>query len=110
MNKGLEALNTLRNGLVDERVVCITCKTFDKCLNIIESELKDYEKKTKLAKEYKDVNNVAKRLKAFEIINKKNVCIHDLKKSKTLKEYNGCREWKEELTQEEYDLLKEVLL
>lgn len=34
----------------------------------VETALKDYEKKTKLAKEYADVNNVAKRLKAFEIL------------------------------------------
>ena len=48
--------------------------------------------------------------KRLKTIRDKNVCIHDLKKSKTLEEYNGCREWEEELTQQEYDLLKEVLL
>ena len=36
---------------------------------IVETALKDYEKKTKLAKEYKDVNNVAKRLHAFTLLN-----------------------------------------
>ncbi len=51
------------------------------------------------------------KLETFvEIIVKKNVCIHDLKKSKTVEEYNGCREWEEQLTQEEFELLKEKLL
>jgi len=57
-----------------------------------------------------DVATNKNKLKAFEIIKEKNVCIHDFKKSKTLEEYNGCREWGEQLTQEEFDLLKEVLL
>lgn len=85
----------------------------EETFEIIETTLKDYEKKTKLAKEYDDVNNVAKRLKALEIIKEKQVDVYAVIESKSLKEMND-RFWfpKEEykLTQEEYDLLKEVLL
>lgn len=70
----LEALKDLRdcytpihNGLA----VSFTKEFFDNKLGIIETALKDYEKKTKLAKKYADVNNVAKRLKALEIIKEK---------------------------------------
>ena len=79
-------------------------------------ELKPLEIVEDLRHRYSGLENWQKRfdmletpLKALEIIEKKNVCIHDLKKSKTLNEYNGCREWEEQLTQEEFDLLKEVL-
>ena len=105
----LEALDNLRyGGLVDGNVVCFTKLAFEKRLDIIETALKDYERKLKLAKEYEDVNNVAKRLKALEIIKKKKVNVRFLISCKTLKEYNDVIS--DHLTQEEYDLLKEVLL
>jgi len=73
----------------------------------IEEALKDYET---LQDDFNKLyERTYKEHKALEIIKKKNVCIHDLKKLETLKEYNGCREWEEELTQEEYEILKEVL-
>lgn len=67
---------------------------------VIETALKDYEKKTKLAKEYADVDNVAKRLKALEIIKDKEWFDDFMKEHLT-------REW---FTKDELDLLKEVLL
>lgn len=85
----------------------------------IETALKDYEKKTKLAKEYADINNVAKRLKALEIIKNKRVNVRAFLKCCQMEDgltiYNNqCDDKQEkeskELTQEEYDLLKEVLL
>ena len=53
---------------------------------------------------------VEKALKALDIINKKNVWVYHLKQCNSLEEYNN--EFIDELhiTQEEYDLLKEVLL
>lgn len=70
---------------------------------LIETALKDYEKKTKLAKEYADVNNVAKRLKALEII--KSV----VRKDSIL---NHLNDWLKigAITKEQYDLLKGELL
>ena len=86
-------------------------------LDIIENALKDYERRLSLAKEYKDVNNVAKRLKALEIIKNKFVIPAFIMNSENVEEYN--RELKQitfrkdyeirKITQEEYDLLKEVL-
>lgn len=53
---------------------------------------------------------IEKPLKALEIIKEKQVDIHWLKGCKSLEEYNDCvNPWEEPLTQEEYDLLKEVL-
>lgn len=87
---------------------------FDKLYAIVETALKENGTLKKCYKnELKNVsyyNNLAlKYKKALEIIANKNVCIHDLKKSKTLEEYNGCREWEEQLTQAEYEPLKEML-
>ena len=56
---------------------------------------------------------IEKSLKALEIIKQKEVDIHNLLISKTVEQYNGYTHWlgcKGNLTEEEYDLLKEVLL
>lgn len=56
-------------------------------------------------------NNIEKSLQALEIIDSKRVDTHWLKVCNSLDEYNDNRdEWEIELTQEEYDLLKEVLI
>ena len=83
--------------------------------DIIETALNDYEKKTKLAKEYEDVDNVAKRLKAFEIIKETFAFDFELNGTITNKPtltifYLGEFIVKLPLTKEEYDLLKEELL
>lgn len=50
-------------------------------------------------------------LKAFEIIKKKGVNVFELRYSFSLTEYNICKGIEnEELTQEEYETLKKVLL
>ena len=87
-------------------------------LDIIETALKDYEKKTKLAKEYADVDNVAKRLKALEIIKNKMVNVCAFISWVNLVKFTYERYLKiqldylvsaKTLTEEEFDLLKEVL-
>lgn len=54
------------------------------------------------------IRNLKKKLKALEIIKKKEVNVRFLISCKTLEEYNCVIS--DHLTQEEYDLLKEVLL
>lgn len=105
MSKELQALNEIR-----EKYIYTNDNGLYRRLTIIEDALKEYEKikDIRITARF-DLDQVNKEHKALEFIKEKNVCIHDLKKSKTLKEYNGCREWEEELTQEEYKLLKEVL-
>ena len=61
-----EYLNKFHHRIVSEDIEVETIEGHP--INIIESALKDYEKKTKLAKEYKDVNNVAKRFHAFTLL------------------------------------------
>ncbi len=58
------------------------------------------------AQEYID----AKCFKALETIKEKRVDTSDFIHSKNLIDYNDGRSWRWYLTQEEYDLLKEVLL
>ena len=114
----LEALERLRNTLLVEGYWQDVLQD----VAIIETALKDYEKKTKLAKEYADVNNVAKRLKAFEIIKERNIDTTLIKTSKDYDDY--CSDFavkvltlKDEkllgngkgINEQEYNLLKEVL-
>lgn len=116
----LKALETIKNA----PTIYVGCGSdiytrYSHECKLIETALKDYEKKTKLAKEYADVNNVAKRLKALEIIKNKRVNVRAFLKCCQMEDgltiYNNqCDDKQEkeskELTQEEYDLLKEVLL
>lgn len=128
MTKELEAL---------ERLYCSGRLDLDYVLNgkqnqdykIVETALKRLEEHDKLFKKYKiddnwleaclyviknnfPMNTKTKlnKFKAFEIIKKKrvDVCWIIEMKNKTLKDYNGTHVY--ELTQEEFDLLKEVLL
>ena len=55
-------------------------------------------------------NIIEKELKALEIIKKKRVLIDVLLELNTLEDYNEFKSKKEQLTQEEYDLLREVLV
>ena len=98
MSKELEALKRIRQ----ETCPATFIPDFDKeeCCNIIETALKDYERRLALAKEYQDINNVAKRLKALEIIKK----LPEEEKQILLNlVYTYTK------SEEEYDLLKEVL-
>lgn len=92
----------------------------------IEEALKDYEETDNqlydLFEKFgiNNRNDLLKKIKAFEIINEKSVCIATLKDSNSLEEYNDVicyhkvRSMSLEkplfLEQEEYELLKEVLL
>ena len=85
-----------------------------------DNPIKDFEI---LVEEYKDkwskqmydyfkvcVSVLKKELKALEIIRNKRVIVGRLIFSKDLWEYNNYVSYDMELTQEEYDLLKEMLL
>ena len=119
MNKELtplEALSDLRKDAKNH--IPYHTEYLNERLDIIETALKDYEelKKLKLLP-YPKINDeeyrrsVIKRLQTVEIIKEKDVNIQDLKVSYSFNEYNTFKgnEYKY-LTQEEYDLLKEVLL
>ena len=58
------------------------------------------------------VLKMIKSLKALEIIKKKQVNVGDFIRCKSIEDYNDycCYNEKEQLTQEEFDLMKEVLL
>lgn len=83
---------------------------------VIEKALKDYEQLKIVAKpltdeEKKSINSVARRLKALEIIKKKKVnllFLFQCFKIGGVNGYNSGYVYKK-LTQEEFDLLKEVL-
>ena len=102
-------------------------------LDLIETALKNYEELTNkpiilygrthgytqalidtIRKNYKEVKITnledEKKLKALEIIKNKNVSICWLKACKDRAEYNDLVDKEEQLTKEEYDVLKEVLL
>lgn len=106
---------------------------YDDELDIIETTLKDYEELTnkpvvlygrtqalidmicKTHKEIKVINLIDERkVKAFDTIKEKQVDVYILLKTKSLDEYNewyvGIQDNFMPLTQDEYDLLKEVLL
>ncbi len=53
---------------------------------------------------------IEKSLKALEIIKEKIVLVDVLFDTDTLEDYNDFKSKQEQLTQEEYDLLKEVML
>ena len=96
MSKILEEVKNLRTSCYrDDRMVAISMPYFDKFLDNLEKELKEKEKQDK----------------ALEIIKKKNVNILEIKLCNDYEEYNRCASGfdVEELTQEEFDLLKEVL-
>lgn len=94
--------------------------------NIIETALQQQENDQEVWERYlKEIKNLSPievqiRLKALEIINKKNVCIATLKDSNSLEEYNDVICYHKvrsmtfekpiSLTEEEFDLVKEVLL
>lgn len=75
---------------------------------------KELESLNKIAYSYgydENIKIIEKSLKALDIIKKKEVNVFVLLHSGNLKIYNDycCYNEKEQLTQEEYDLLKEVL-
>lgn len=122
MNKGLEALNKINSGAVavltpydgwqDENIRVYYAEEF----NIIENELKEKEKQDHYVEMLEDrLNNVettcGRYKQALEIIKNKKVDIPLFIRCRKLEDYNGICiiNGSSELTQEEGDLLKEVL-
>ena len=100
MNKGLEAYKELKNVMLSSA----TKFTFQSLINCSDKN--------------KELDNIIeKELKALEIIKEKNVSVellrywwkNDYKDKAILEKYNFMHYWKT-ITQEEYNLLKEVLL
>lgn len=121
MSKGLEALERVRNQrvFIDFEIDATVNDFCEKDLDIIETELKDNEDlKTQFAvnsmNEFFRTLDEQKKLKALEIIIEKDVSMYWLRHSKNVDEYNNFiltdKRQYQKLTQEEYDLLKEVLL
>ena len=86
-------------------------KPYRKCANTVGSVLGRYHPHGDAAVyEIGDCDIVEKELKALEIIKEKEVNVYDFKEYESKYEYNKhTKEEFQELTQEEYDLLKEVL-
>ena len=107
MNKALEALEEMRNEAVSD-----LCRFIPKEESEAHKEVAEYFDKRK--------SIIEKELQALEIIKDKRVCIELLLDISSLQEYNDiCIFHKSHsnssykcltLTQEEFDLLKEVLL
>lgn len=137
MNKGLEALERVKKFSVlldsEKDIVKDLVEIIPNTLNAIEKELKVLEEHEEILSDYNltlanfreaclfyawlkseklNFDNGAKKLKALEIIKEKNVNAYGIKHSKDVYDYNltYASNGKEQLTQEEYDLLKEVLL
>lgn len=89
MSKELEALEEIRRRLINDDWLC-------------EDNTGVYEK---------EYANIEKAIKALEIIKNKKVNIDILKQVDNVELYNKCIHYLDrQLTQEEFDLLKEVLL
>ena len=100
MSKGLEAFEILKQDIG---------KCYEDEMLIVETALKRLEQLEEEKQSFDRV--IEKKLKALEIIRKKRVNIGDFVRCKNIEDYNEycCYNEKEQLTQEEYDLLKEVL-
>ena len=110
MSKELDALKIVRTGGIG-----YTYDEYSKAVDIVENALEELDFCKKRDKQWKqDVNKNIDRLKSLEIIKEKRVNVNQF-----LKHCSSNNKWgynktvcdkKRQLTQEEYDLLKEVLL
>ena len=94
MCKGLEALKEIKRAYVD--------LPLDDGLSVCTAITKEYKKELKI---------IEKELKALEIIKKKHLLeglVNSIQKSKNYDDYKNA--YITDITKEEYDLLKEVLL
>lgn len=111
MSKGLEILKEIKSKP-------FSWERLKDSLDIIEKELKEYHElesmHEELAKSYNKLCQEKlewlKQKQALEIIKEKNVDIITLKIAGCLERYNQRRTFGFALTQEEYDLLTEVML
>ena len=123
MSKELESLKRLYEHLDGEDLAGDDYYINDanKDLAIIKTALKNYELVMPIIDELCELaktNDIDEMiayfettLKALEIIKEKNVDTSDIFATVNYSDYKRmCDEWKEPLTQEEYDLLKEELL
>lgn len=125
MSKGLEELEKLGNEYPSEGDTLWS--QYSERFSIIEKELKDYEYWSSFVKCYGDVKaedlqrfihngwvydqTGYKKDKALKIIKDKAVSMAIFIQSTNVEEYNYCKNLLAfDLTQEEYDFLKEVLL
>lgn len=104
MTEGLEAFNKIKND---------SYKTHEEecaCYEIVEKELKRLEQLEIMY--FNCVIEGAKQKKALEIIKEKGIILQFIKETYTVEQYNAgvFGTLVKPLTQEEYDLLKEVLL
>ena len=126
--RGLDALEEIKNcclseSIVDGSWVYIKDDYEDEC-EIIEQELKAYQELKEqyeiLKKELADLHENtlrtnfenAKKLQALEIIKEKGIILQFIKETYTVEQYNVgvYGTLVKQLTQEEYNLLKEALL
>ena len=99
MSKELEALNKIAYSY-----------GYDENIKIIAAALNDYEI---LKNDFISMRDFKyEQLDALEIIKEKQVNVGDFIRCKSIEDYNDycCYNEKEQLTREEYDLLKKVLL
>ena len=134
MSKNLEQLLKIKKDL--SRLQNDYLNIFQTCyFKHIEEALEEYEQHEEILNDYgltlvdfreacllsamlkgegRTIRNIDKQLEALEIIKTKRVNIHILLESNNVEEYNDsvyvCEGIKYKLIQEEYDLLKEVLL
>lgn len=130
MSKGLEALEKLNHTIclnlnnktlqfnLDkyEDCDCKDIREFCDCYEVIEKELKELYGRREMMARLNEAcephiieDEVYKKARAFDIIKEKRVNIDYLRSCKSLEDYNNILIEKWQLTQEEYDLLKEVL-
>ena len=103
MSKGLKALEKLTK--------IHDYSEFEECYKIIEQELKDYDNlKLKHISMQDAVLDDFEKLMALEIIKKKKVNVFIFLHSGDLETYNDMVEDNQKLAQEEYNLLRKVLL
>ena len=106
MTKELEALKRIRKLLEDKYGLLIYVDDLD----IIETALKEYEgAKKHIEALNKERIDSALKLKALEIIKKKRVNLEYLKCCENYEQYKTICSYFNEINQEEYDLLKEVV-
>lgn len=125
MNEELKALEDLINFIGSGEIADTAelCEYVAERKDLIETALKDYETRKTLIEtidsgemifEERNVwEEKQKKIKAFNTIKEKKVDIHYLLKCKTPDEYNKKIRWlgfRDDLVQEEFDQLKEVLL
>lgn len=106
MNKKLSPLEALYK--VKDLLFCeMDEENYEEETNIIEAALKEYElmKDIRITARF-DLAQVNKEHKALEIIKDKEVNVEIFNSCPNLYEYNN---WATQLTQEEFDLLREVL-